>query len=254
MRSILLTSVPSCCFAAVLTPSKFVAVQTSSSFAVGLHLMQEFLALDWRAPAYDMWQLGCCCYCPAKSACRLPQLYVCSRYVHFFVRRKFLALDHWAPTYDLWQLGCCCYYTMAMYTCIPSYLQSIKTQDQHTLVVCFLYAGNSGFGSPGALLWQLGCCCDCPATCTCRLPQFNVCSFLCLQEILALDHRAPSYDMWQLGCCCYCLATGQELFVPQPGQYYDVNDKHLGEMTGVLGRIPRKVGFKDSSAWSWCAY
>jgi hypothetical protein len=62
-----------------------------------------------------------------------------------------------------------------------------------------------------------------------------------LQEILALDHKTPAYDIWQLGCCCYCLATGQELFVPQAGKYYDINDKHLGEMTGVLGRLPRKV-------------
>lgn len=56
-----------------------------------------------------------------------------------------------------------------------------------------------------------------------------------------MEYRAPPYDLWQLGLTCYTLATGQDLFAPAPGPRYDITDKHLGEMTGVLGRLPREV-------------
>jgi hypothetical protein len=73
---------------------------------------------------------------------------------------------------------------------------------------------------------------------------------LIVQEMLGMEYRAPPYDLWQLGLTCYTLATGQDLFAPEAGPRYDITDKHLGEMTGVLGRLPREVSGTHSTGQS----
>lgn len=74
------------------------------------------------------------------------------------------------------------------------------------------------------------------------------------EEVLALEYRTPACDMWQAGLTVYALATGQDLFAPQvrgagqgvpppppgttPEGDWDLDDWHLAELVGVLGRPP----------------
>jgi len=96
----------------------------------------------------------------------------------------------------------------------------------------------------------------------------------CTQEILGLEYRAAAYDMWSLGHCLYTLATGSNLFNPNPNwpgaeddaggsrgkkggrkgggrdggeAEFDLNDSHLAQITGLLGRLPKEV-----RAWGRC--
>ena len=46
-------------------------------------------------------------------------------------------------------------------------------------------------------------------------------------------------DIWSFACMIFELITGDFLFEPKRGQYYDKDDDHLAQMIELLGKLPR---------------
>ena len=49
----------------------------------------------------------------------------------------------------------------------------------------------------------------------------------------------PSADIWSLACMVFELLTGDFLFEPRKGYYYDKDDDHLAQMMELLGPMPK---------------
>lgn len=61
--------------------------------------------------------------------------------------------------------------------------------------------------------------------------------------ILGAKYSTPA-DLWSLACVVFELVTGDLLFDPRSGDKWDRDEDHLALFIELLGRMPRKVGWK----------
>ncbi|CAI2382849.1 unnamed protein product [Moneuplotes crassus] len=58
----------------------------------------------------------------------------------------------------------------------------------------------------------------------------------------------PSADIWSLACMVFELLTGDFLFEPRKGYYYDQDDDHLAQMIELLGRMPKNFALSGKNS------
>lgn len=58
----------------------------------------------------------------------------------------------------------------------------------------------------------------------------------------------PSADIWSLACMVFELLTGDFLFEPRKGYYYDKDDDHLAQMIELLGRMPKNFALSGKNS------
>lgn len=58
----------------------------------------------------------------------------------------------------------------------------------------------------------------------------------------------PSADIWSLACMVFELLTGDFLFEPRKGYYYDKDDDHLAQMVELLGPMPKNFALSGKKA------
>ena len=58
----------------------------------------------------------------------------------------------------------------------------------------------------------------------------------------------PSADIWSLACMTFELLTGDFLFEPRKGYYYDKDDDHLAQMIELLGQMPKNFALSGKNS------
>jgi serine/threonine-protein kinase SRPK3 len=58
----------------------------------------------------------------------------------------------------------------------------------------------------------------------------------------------PSADIWSLACMVFELLTGDFLFEPRKGYYYDKDDDHLAQMIELLGPMPKNFALSGKNS------
>ena len=58
----------------------------------------------------------------------------------------------------------------------------------------------------------------------------------------------PSADIWSLACMVFELLTGDFLFEPRKGHYYDKDDDHLAQMVELLGPMPKNFALSGKNS------
>jgi serine/threonine-protein kinase SRPK3 len=58
----------------------------------------------------------------------------------------------------------------------------------------------------------------------------------------------PSADIWSLACMVFELLTGDFLFEPRKGYYYDKDDDHLAQMVELLGPMPKNFALSGKNS------
>ena len=58
----------------------------------------------------------------------------------------------------------------------------------------------------------------------------------------------PSADIWSLACMTFELLTGDFLFEPRKGYYYDKDDDHLAQMVELLGPMPKNFALSGKNS------
>lgn len=58
----------------------------------------------------------------------------------------------------------------------------------------------------------------------------------------------PSADIWSLACMVFELLTGDFLFEPRKGYYYDKDDDHLAQMIELLGQMPKNFALSGKNS------
>jgi len=58
----------------------------------------------------------------------------------------------------------------------------------------------------------------------------------------------PGADIWSLACMIFELLTGDFLFEPRKGYYYDKDDDHLAQMIELLGPMPKNFALSGKNS------
>lgn len=71
-------------------------------------------------------------------------------------------------------------------------------------------------------------------------PEIQTRQYRSPEVIIGLDY-GTSADVWSFACTIFEMITGDFLFEPRKGHYFDKDDDHLAQMMELLGQMPKNL-------------